>query len=108
MSGFQPLSSLKELLSDLSALPCADLLGKLAIQIAALGPDVEPEVEPFTVRFRVQGRTLCELSAYGELFLVRIGSAGALEYRVRHEEVAWRALEDVLREYLLLREPAVT
>lgn len=102
------MSSLNEFLADLGALPCADLVGKLAVQIAALGPDVEPEVEPFTVRFRVQGRKLCELSAYGELLLVRIGSAGAVEYRVRHEEVAWRALEDVLREYLLLREPVVS
>jgi hypothetical protein len=103
-----PVSGLKDFLTGIRELSCADLVAKLALQIAALGPDVDTEIGPFTVRFRVRGRTLCELSVYGELFIVRSGPASAVEYRVRHEEVAWRALEEVLREYLFEREAAVS
>ena len=90
-------------LDGIGELPCSALVATLAAQVAGLGPDVETDVEPFSLRFRVQERTLCELSVYGELFIVRVGQAAAVEYRVRDADVALRALDQVLREYVELR-----
>lgn len=93
-------------LADTGDMPNAALLQKLSQQIAALGPDVRCEIEPFALRFRVKDHVLCELSVYGELFIARVGPGLAVEYRVRGERVALQALDLVLREYIRLRDPA--
>ena len=87
-------------------LPRAHLLETMLLQIAALGSDVRAEVEPLAVRFRVRESILCELSIYGQLFIARCGPGLAVEYRVRDEDVALRALDQILREYMQLRDAA--
>ncbi len=76
----------------------------MLMQISGLGSDVRAEVEPLAVRMRVGEETLCELSIYGQLFIARCGPGLAVEYRVRDEEVALRALDEILREYMQLRD----
>ncbi|UCE02411.1 MAG: hypothetical protein JSW67_14395 [Candidatus Latescibacterota bacterium] len=95
---------LHDFLSDAGNMRTAAVLETLAHQIAALGPDVRTEVEPFALRFRVEERVLCELSLYGELFIARVGPGLAVEYRVRSDEVALQALDVVVREYVQLRD----
>jgi hypothetical protein len=46
------------------------------------------------------GALLCELSVFGELFIARVGSEQAVEYRVRGHAVACAALEHIQREFL--------
>jgi hypothetical protein len=99
------MADLGSFLDEIGELHHARLVTTLAEQVAALGPDVEVEVEPLMLRFHVREQTLCELSVYGELFIVRVGPAAAVEYRVRNEEVALRALDQVLREYVQLASP---
>jgi len=76
------------------------LFALVARQVERLGKDVKGEVSSWGVRFRVENRTLCELSPFGALFRVRVGEDQAIEYRVRNETIALRALDQVLREYL--------
>jgi len=94
---------LRSFLDGIGELHHAGLVTILAEQVAGLGPDVQVEVEPLMLRFHVREQTLCELWVYGELFIVRVGPAAVVEYRVRNEEVALRALDQVLREYVQLR-----
>jgi hypothetical protein len=101
-----PVLELHDFLSDAGNRRTAALLETLAYQIAALGPDVRTEVEPFALRFRVGERVLCELSVYGELFIARVGPGLAVEYRVRSDDVALQALDVVVRDYVQLRDPA--
>lgn len=95
---------LRAFLEEYRELPRAHLLETMIVQIDGLGADVEARVEPFSVRFRVGESTLCELSVYGQLFIARCGPGLAVEYRVRDEEVAARALDEILREYVRLRD----
>ena len=94
---------LEAFLAGTGDMPVAPLFAMLARQVALLG--VETIVHPFAVQFHQAGVTLCELSVYGELFIVRVGPSLAVEYRVRNEEVAFLALDHVLRTYVARRPP---
>jgi hypothetical protein len=98
------VAELRAFLDEYREFPCAHLLETMILQIDALGADVDARVEPFAVRFCVGESTLCELSVYGQLFIARCGPGLAVEYRVRDEDVALRALDEVLREYMRLRD----
>ena len=98
------MSDLRSFLDEYRDLPQAHLLETVLLQITGLGDDVHADVEPLAVRVRVGASPLCEVSIYGQLFIVRCGPSLAVEYRVRDEDVAWRALDQVLREYMLLRD----
>ena len=65
-------------LDETRDLACAPLLRLLVQQVSSLGPDVEPEVGAYGVRFKLGGRLLCELSVFGELFIARVGPHQAL------------------------------
>lgn len=97
------MPELQRYFEEIRELPCAALLELVARRISAFGDDVETEVGPLGVRFRVRGRSLCELSVFGELFIARVGPRQAVEYRVRNEDIALQALDHVLREYLQVR-----
>ena len=98
------MTDLSSFVDEYRDLPRAHLLETLLLQIATLGTDVQSEVEPLAVRFRVNDVILCELSMYGQLFIVRCGPGLAVEYRVRDEDVALRALDQILHEYVQLRD----
>ncbi len=98
------MADLQAFLDEYRELPGASLLETVLTQITGLGADVHAEIEPLAVRVRVGDATLCEVSIYGALFIVRCGPGLAVEYRVRDEDVAWRALDQVLREYMQLRD----
>ena len=97
-------TELEAFLSGVGDMPVAPLFAMLARQVALL--DVETIVHPFAVQFIHAGVTLCELSVYGALFIVRVGPSLAVEYRVRNEEVALLALDHVLRTYVAPRPPS--
>jgi hypothetical protein len=93
-------------LDELRDLRCAPLLRSLVESVCNLDPDVEPELAAFGIRFRHRGVLLGEVSVFGELFIVRVGSEQAVEYRVRSRSVALEALDRILREYgALLQAP---
>lgn len=98
------MPDLQTFLAESAELPRAQLLRTMLLQVANLGPDVRSEVEPFAVRFRAGSAVLCEFSTYGQLFIVRCGPGQSVEYRVRDEDVALRALDQILREYMQLRD----
>lgn len=91
--------ALETYLEELRELRSAPLLGLLARGIASLDPEVQPEIVSFGMRFRLRNQTLCELSVFEDLFIARVGPSGAVEFRVRDEVVALRALDAVLIEY---------
>ena len=99
-------AELETFLAGVGDMPVAPLFTMLARQVAML--DVETRVHPFAVQFQQAGVTLCELSVYGALFIVRVGPSLAVEYRVRNEEVAFLALDHVLRTYVARRPLAST
>jgi hypothetical protein len=92
------VAALEAFLDETREMPAAPLFALLARQIAALG--VEPVVGSLGVQFRHGESTLCELSLYGELFIARVGRHLAVEYRVRDEDIAFQALDHVLRAYV--------
>ncbi len=91
-------------LDEIQELPCAALFALVARQVETL--DVTAHVRPLGVVFRAGAALLCELSLYGELFIARVGPELAVEYRVRHEDMALAALDHVLRTYVQLLERA--
>ncbi len=99
-------AELEAFLAGVGDMPVAPLFAMLARQVAML--DVETIVHPFAVQFQHAGVALCELSVYGALFIVRVGPSLAVEYRVRNEEVAFLALDHVLRSYVARRPPIPT
>jgi hypothetical protein len=97
------MADLQGYLDEVQDLPCAPLLCLLLRQVAALDPELQSDAGSYGMRFRFGERTLCEFSVFGELFIARVGPHGAVEYRVRDAEVAFAALDHVLREYVELR-----
>ena len=93
------MTTLDAFLAEVREMRCAPLLALMTRGIAALGPDVEPEVVSFGVRYRVGGQALCELSVFDDLFIARVGPRAAIEFRVRDETIALQALDGVVREY---------
>jgi hypothetical protein len=88
-----------EFLAELRDLSCAPLLRSLVESVCGLDSEVQPELAAFGIRFRYRGGMLCEISVFGELFIVRVGREQAIEYRVRSRAVALEALDRILREY---------
>lgn len=89
------LTALEAFLDETREMSAAPLCALFARQVAALG--LVPVVGPLGVLFRFGDTTLCELSLYGELFIVRVGPGLAVEYRVRSADIALQALDHVLR-----------
>ncbi len=85
-------------LEEIRDLPCAPLVRLVVEQVCALDAHVEAEVGAYGLQLRCGGRSLCELSVFGELFIARVGSEQAVEYRVRRHEVAFEVLDRILRE----------
>jgi hypothetical protein len=96
--------SVQAFLDELQDLGCAPLLRSFTDSVCGLDPEVQPELAAFGIRFRYQGELLCEVSVFGELFIVRVGREQAIEYRVRSRAVALEALDRILREYGVLLE----
>jgi hypothetical protein len=97
------MADVQSYLDEVQDLSCAPLLRLLLRQVAALDPELQSDIGHYGVRFRWGERTLCEFSVFGELFIARVGPHGAVEYRVRDADVAFAALDHVLRDYLELR-----
>lgn len=95
---------LRAYLREVQDLECAPLLEMLVTRVADLDAALDAEVGAFGVRFVRGGVTLCEFSVFGELFIARVGSDHAVEYRVRSRAVALAALDHVLRESIAMRE----
>lgn len=88
-------------LEEIQDLPCAALVRLVVEQICALDAGIEAEVGAYGLRFRIGDRQLCELSVFGELFIARVGSDQAVEYRVRRHDVAFEVLDRILRDHQL-------
>jgi len=85
-------------LEEIQDLPCAALVRLVVEQICALDAEVHADVGAYGLRFHIGERQLCELSVFGELFIARVGSDQAVEYRVRRHDVAFEVLDRVLRD----------
>ena len=94
------MQEIRTYLEEVRDLSCAPLLRLLVEEVSRLDPGVRCEIGAFGVRFALGERQLCEFSVFGELFIARVGSQGAVEYRVRNHDIALEALDHVLREYL--------
>jgi hypothetical protein len=94
------VQEIRTYLEEVRDLSCAPLLQLLVEEVSRLDPEVRCEIGAFGVRFAVGERPLCEFSVFGELFIARVGSQQAVEYRVRNHEVALEALDHVLRDYV--------
>jgi hypothetical protein len=94
------VQEIRSYLEEVRDLSCAPLLQLLVEEVSRLDPEVRCEIGAFGVRFTVGERPLCEFSVFGELFIARVGSQQAVEYRVRNHEVALEALDHVLRDYV--------
>jgi hypothetical protein len=102
------MSALDDWISDTAQGPCAALLRRFVMPLSQLQPAVQADVGSFGARFRMPQGVLCDVSVFGELFIVRVGSNGSLQYRVRDAAVAMQALDQILRRYVdLLAEPRV-
>ncbi len=102
------LDPVRIFLQERAELECAPLLLSVVDQICQLDADVEAEAAAFGIRFHLDGVLLCEISVFGDLFIVRVGPEQAVEYRVRSRDVALEALDRILREYtdLVCERPA--
>ena len=96
------MQEIRTYLEEVRDLSCAPLLQLLVEEVSRLDPEVRCEIGAFGVRFALGERPLCEFSVFGELFIARVGSQQAVEYRVRNHEVALEALDHVLRDYVEL------
>jgi hypothetical protein len=66
--------------------------------VCRLDAGIETQVGAYGVQFSRGGRTLCELSVFGELFIARVGRDQTVEYRVRNHAAALEALDRILVE----------
>ena len=97
------MSEVHEWIGETARGECAALLKRFVTPLMALGAGVQADVGSFGARFCVGGAVLCELSVFGELFIVRVGSEQTVEYRVRRETVALQALDHILQHYIELQ-----
>jgi len=97
------VSELHEWITETASGECAALLGRFVTPLMDLGAGVQADVGSFGARFYVGDTVLCELSVFGELFIVRVGSEQTVEYRVRRETVALQALDHILQHYMELQ-----
>ena len=97
------MSELREWIEQTASGECAQLLEHFVAPLMNLGGDVRADVGSFGARFTVAGGVLCELSVFGELFIVRVGRDRAVEYRVRQEAIALQALDHILQHYVELQ-----
>ena len=98
------MSELHEWIDETAQGPCAQLLRRFVTPVSQLDPEVQADVGAFGVRFRIPQGVLCELSVFGELFIVRVGGQGSVEYRVRDATIAMQALDQILQHYVGLKE----
>jgi len=98
------MSELHEWLDETVQGPCERLLRRFVTPVSQLDPEVQADVGAFGVRFRIPQGVLCELSVFGELFIVRVGGQGSVEYRVRDASIAMQALDHILQHYVHLKE----
>jgi hypothetical protein len=89
--------------SDSSAAPA---LHVLVGGVAALQPQPSADFGAYGVRFHAGSEALCEISVFGELFIVRVGPQHTVEYRVRDVATALEALDHVVRHHLRLHASA--
>lgn len=94
---------LHEWISETAQGSCAQLLSRFVTPLSQLDPAMQADIGSFGARFRIPQGVLCELSVFGELFIVRVGSQGSVEYRVRDSVVAMQALDHILRRYVGLK-----
>ena len=87
---------LLEYLSEIADLPCAPLLLQFVARVTSIEPKLHIETGAFGLRFHAADVLFCEISVFGELFLVRVGADRAAEYRVRSPETAASALDALL------------
>lgn len=101
------MSEIRRWIQETASGECAELLEHFVTPLMALGAGVHADVGPFGARFYASGAVLCELSVFGELFIVRVGSEQTVEYRVRREAVALQALDHIVQHYVELQaEPS--
>src|SRR5262245_58152515 len=83
-------------LREIADLPCAPLLLQFVASATAIEPKLRIETGAFGLRFHAADVLFCEISVFGELFLVRVGADRAAEYRVRSPGTAAAALDALL------------
>jgi len=97
------MSELHEWIHETAQGSCGQLLDRFITPLLQLDPRLQADIGSFGARFSVPQGVLCELSVFGELFIVRVGSQGSVEYRVRDAEVAMQALDHILQRYVSLQ-----
>jgi len=102
------MSELHEWVNETAHGSCAELLRRFVTPLSQLDPTVQADVGSFGARFHMPQGVLCELSVFGELFIVRVGSDGSVEYRVRDSAIAMQALDHLLHRYVELKTAGPT
>ena len=64
---------------------------------------MQADVGSFGARLHGPAGLLCELTVFGELFIVRVGGDQSVEYCVRNESSALLALDQVLQRHVELK-----
>jgi hypothetical protein len=100
------LDAVREWFADAADPSAAPALAVLVDGISALDPAPAATVGAFGARFDHAAETLCEVSIFGSLFIVRVGPQHAVEYRVRDVATALEALDHVVRQHLRAAHPA--
>jgi hypothetical protein len=97
------MSELSEWVSSTAQGDCARLLSRFVQPLSLLDAEIQADVGSFGARFHVPAGLLCEISVFGELFIVRVGGDQGAEYRVRRESIALQALDQVLQRHVELK-----